>query len=53
MSDVDTGGTVGFLVKSGLSAVAIAGVVFPEGASTALGLAFLAAIWGIDFDGGG
>lgn len=49
----DGGDALDFTVRVGLSAVAVGGVVFPEGASTALGLAFLAAIWGIEFDGGG
>lgn len=54
MGDVESGdGLLEFGVKIGLSGVAMAGVIFPEAGSTALGLAFLAAIWGLDFDGGG
>jgi hypothetical protein len=38
---------VNFLVKLGLSAVAIAAFVVPEAASSVVGLGALGAIWGL------
>lgn len=43
----------GFLVKLGLSAVAVAAFIVPEPASSVTGLAGLFAIWGINWESDG
>jgi hypothetical protein len=42
----------GFFVKAALSVVPVIAFIVPEGASSALGLGALFAIWGIDWNGG-
>lgn len=43
----------GFIVKLGLSVVAITAFIIPEPASSLTGLAGLFAIWGINWQSGG